>query len=42
MFQQDPDDPTQVIMGSQAGTGSGYELITYYGPAGQEVNYSIL
>ena len=37
MFQQDPDDPTQVIMGSQAGTG-GYELITYYGPAGQEVN----
>ena len=37
MFQQDPDDPTQVIMGSQAGSG-GYELITYYGPAGQEVN----
>ena len=37
MFQQDPDDPTQVIMGSQTGTG-GYELITYYGPAGQEVN----
>jgi hypothetical protein len=37
MFQQDPDDPTQVIMGSQAGTG-GYELVTYYGPAGQEVN----
>jgi hypothetical protein len=37
MFQQDPDDPTQVIMGSQAGSG-GYELVTYYGPAGQEVN----
>jgi len=35
-FQQDPNDPTQVLIGSQPG-GTGYELITYYGPAGQEI-----
>jgi hypothetical protein len=36
-FQQDPNDPTQVIIGSQPG-GTGYELVTYYGPNGEEVN----
>jgi hypothetical protein len=35
-FQQDPNDPTQVLIGSQPG-GTGYELVTYYGPAGQEI-----
>ena len=36
-FQQDPNDPTQVIIGSQPG-GTGYELVTYYGPNGEVVN----
>lgn len=36
-FQLDPSDPTQVMMGSQPG-GSGYELVTYYGPNGETVN----
>jgi hypothetical protein len=36
-FQQDPNDPTQVIIGSQPG-GTGYELVTYYGPNGEEIN----
>ena len=36
MFQQDPNDPTQVIIGGSSGTG--YELITYYGPNGETVN----
>ena len=34
-FQQDPSDPTQVLMG---GSTKGYELITYYGPNGETVN----
>jgi hypothetical protein len=34
-YQQDPSDPTQVIMG---GSTKGYELITYYGPNGETVN----
>ena len=34
-YQQDPSDPTQVIMG---GSTKGYELITYYGPTGETVN----
>jgi hypothetical protein len=35
-FQQDPNNPTQVLIGD-SGSG-GYELITYYGPDGQTVN----
>ena len=34
-FQLDPNDPTKVIMG---GVGTGYELVTFYGPDGQQVN----
>jgi len=36
-FQLDPSDPTQVMLGSQPG-GSGYELVTFYGPNGETVN----
>jgi len=32
-FAQDPNDPTQVIMGS-ALSNTGYELVTFYGPGG--------
>ncbi len=32
-FVQDPNDPTQVIMGS-AISNTGYELVTFYGPGG--------
>jgi len=35
-FKLDPNDPTKVIMGG--GTGTGYELVTYYGPDGKQVN----
>jgi hypothetical protein len=36
LYQQDPEDPTQVLMGG--GGSTGYELITYYGPNGETVN----
>ena len=36
LYQQDPEDPTQVILGNAGSTG--YELITYYGPNGETVN----
>ena len=32
-FAQDPNDPTQVVMGS-ALSSTGYELVTFYGPGG--------
>ena len=40
MFQQDPDDPTQVVMGSSV-SNAGYELVTFYGPNGAEDTINI-
>lgn len=39
-FAQDPNDPTQVLIGS-AITNTGYELVTFYGPGGAEDKVNI-
>ena len=42
LFKQDPNDPTQVILGYDYNGGGaeskGYQLITYYGPNGEKIN----
>lgn len=39
-FSQDPNDPTQVLIGS-AITNTGYELVTFYGPGGLDDKVNI-